>query len=306
MKKILVIGSLNMDLVTQVKRTPLIGETVHGTGYKEISGGKGANQAVAIGRLGGQVAMVGKVGMDSFGDTLLDNLKVNSVNSQFVSPCADKATGLAMIMVNADGDNSIVVIPGSNGELKVEDVSKEWFEGVDYVLAQLETPMETIEQAFKLAKEMNITTILNPAPARELSESLIANTDIFIPNETEFQMITGIKPETEEDISEGTKRLYDKGIKEVIITLGKQGAYYLSHSGHRYKTSAYNVKAVDTTAAGDSFIGGLLTRLSIGDSIEDAMEYAMKVGALTVGRNGAQSSLPRAKDVEEFKGSKHK
>jgi len=210
-----------------------------------------------------------------------------------------------MIMVNEDGDNSIVVIPGANFDLLPKDIADDCFNGADYILAQLESPMNTIEKTFRLAKEKGITTILNPAPASILSKELISCTDMLIPNETEFEVITGIKPVNEQDIEKGVAILFESGIKEVLITLGKNGAYYLNDSGSRYRTSGYKVKAVDTTAAGDSFIGGILTRLSVGDDIKTAMEYAMKVGALTVSKKGAQSSLPTKMDVEDFKGVKY-
>lgn len=305
MGKIIVIGSLNMDLVTQVKKTPKVGETILGQGFKEIPGGKGANQAVSIGRLGGQVKMIGMVGDDAFGLALTSNLVKNNVDISQVGKSIDNATGLAMIMVNEDGDNSIVVIPGANFDLLKESINDSYVEDYDYVLAQLESPIESIEKAFRIAKEKGLMTILNPAPARELSEGLIRNTDMIIPNETEFELITGVAPENDQAIEKGVTVLFEKGISDVLITLGKKGGYYLNSKGVRHKVSGYSVNAIDTTAAGDSFIGGLLTRLSIGDDIEQAMEYAMKVGAMTVSRKGAQSSLPTQKEIENFEGVKN-
>lgn len=305
MGKIIVIGSLNMDLVTQVKKTPKVGETILGQGFKEIPGGKGANQAVSIGRLGGQVKMIGMVGDDAFGLALTSNLLKNNVDISQVGKSIDNATGLAMIMVNEDGDNSIVVIPGANFDLLKESINDSYVEDYDYVLAQLESPIESIEKAFRIAKEKGLMTILNPAPARELSEGLIRNTDMIIPNETEFELITGVAPENDQAIEKGVTVLFEKGISDVLITLGKKGGYYLNSKGVRHKVSGYSVNAIDTTAAGDSFIGGLLTRLSIGDDIEQAMEYAMKVGAMTVSRKGAQSSLPTQKEIENFEGVKN-
>lgn len=304
MKKILVLGSLNMDLVTRVKRTPKVGETLLGNGFDEIPGGKGANQAVAIGRLGGHVTMIGKLGEDAYAESLLKNLAANNVDCGYISRTGKSSTGIALIMVNDDGDNSIVVISGANFELLPEDIKAEQFAQVDYLLAQLETPIETIEKAFKLAKEHHVTTVLNPAPARTLSSELIANTDLLIPNETEFEELTGVRPDTEEEIHQGARLLFSKGIKAILLTLGKQGAYYIDDTMKTYETKSYVVDAIDTTAAGDSFIGGLLTKLSEGLTIEESIEYAMKVGAITVSRNGAQSSLPTAKEIELFKGRK--
>lgn len=304
MDKILVLGSLNMDLVTRVKVTPKVGETTIGNGFSEIPGGKGANQAVAIGRLGGQVSMLGRVGDDSFGADLIKALNESHVDSADVKTVQGVATGTALIMVNDDGDNSIVVIPGANFELQPEDISREDFQSSQYLLAQLETPLETIEKAFSMAKEAGLKTVLNPAPAQQLSPSLIANVDLLIPNETEFEILTGHTPETEEGLAAGTKALFDLGVKALIITLGKSGALYLDSEGERVHVSGYVVEAVDTTAAGDSFIGGLLTALSKGSDIRSAMEFAMKVGAVTVTKHGAQSSLPTLDEIERFEGVK--
>lgn len=306
MKNILVIGSLNMDLVTHVKKTPRVGETVLGNGYSEIPGGKGANQAVAIGRLGGAVSMLGMVGSDNFGQVLTSNLKINNVSTGYLYETSDESTGLAMIMVNQDGDNSIVVVPGANFELTPDNIKDEHLNKVDYVLGQLETPIETIEEIFVRAKKKGIKTILNPAPARKISKDLMRNIDLLIPNETEFQLITGITADTNENIRIGAKKLFNSGVKEIIITLGKDGAFYLNDQGKEYKAKGYKVHAVDTTAAGDSFIGGLLTQLSFDKSIEEAIDYAMKVGAVTVSRHGAQSSLPDADEIENFTGEKYK
>ncbi len=305
MKQILVIGSLNMDLVTHVKCTPQVGETVLGKGLSEIPGGKGANQAVTIGRLGGNVTMLGMVGDDNFAQTLLSNLTINNVDTKYIKTANNISTGLAMIMVNDDSDNSIVVIPGANFELKPTMITSEHLKDVDYVLAQLETPLETIETMFIKAKELGVKTILNPAPARILDQNLIDHTDMLIPNESEFELITGIKADSIANIKHGANLLFARGVKEILITLGKNGAYYLNCDGHEYSAKGYNVNAVDTTAAGDSFIGGLLTRLSLGNTIEASIDYAMKVAAITVSRHGAQSSLPNTLDITNFEGVKH-
>jgi ribokinase len=293
-----------MDLVTKVKRTPKVGETLLGVGFDEIPGGKGANQAVAIGRLGGHVSMLGMVGNDNYGKDLLDNLKMNHVESNLIMTSESKSTGLAIIMVNEDGDNSIVVISGANYEMNPDQITSECFDGSDYLLAQLETPIETIEKAFIWAKEKNMTTILNPAPAKELTKELIAHTDLLIPNETEFEELTGVKPNSEEDMKSGAKILFDMGIQEILLTLGKNGAFYIHKDGQTYTTQSYEVNAVDSTAAGDSFIGGLLTQLAQDRSMEESIEFAMKVGAMTVSRYGAQSSLPTLNEIEGFEGVK--
>ncbi|MDF1616434.1 ribokinase [Petrocella sp. FN5] len=302
MKKILVLGSLNMDLVTRVKITPKIGETLLGEGLEQIPGGKGANQAVAIGKLGGEVAMLGRVGMDGFGDVLMKNLATNGVEAQLTKAVQGPPTGVALIMVNDSGDNSIVVIPGANFALKKEDLTQEMFEGCDYLLAQLETPIETIEAAFSMAKEQGLYTILNPAPARTLSKQLIGLTDLLVPNETEFETLTGIHPDSEAHIKEGAQVLFDRGVKAIIITLGEDGACHVDATGDLHYEKGHKVKAVDTTAAGDSFIGGLLYGMAQGEGIKEAMKRAVIVGALTVTKLGAQSSLPTLKEVEDYVG----
>lgn len=304
MKKILVLGSLNMDLVTNVKITPKVGETIIGRGFSEIPGGKGANQAVAIGRLGGDATMLGRVGSDNFGTDLIEALKESGVHSEAVEKVDGVPTGTALIMVNDDGDNSIVVIPGANFELKPKDIKDEHFKGMDYLLAQLETPIETIEYAFARAKALGLQTVLNTAPAQKLSEELISNVDLLIPNETEFEILTGFSPETRDGLDAGTALLFEQGVKALIITLGKNGALYVGNDGEKLHVNGYSVKAIDTTAAGDSFIGGLLTSLSKGESIKVAMEFAMKVGAVTVTKHGAQSSLPTLGEIESFEGLK--
>lgn len=302
MKRILVLGSLNMDLVTRVKMTPQVGETILGNGFDQIPGGKGANQAVAIGKLGGKVAMLGCVGKDDFGAVLTANLMKNDVDSAKVKTVDGVPTGLAMIMVNESGDNSIVVVPGANFSLQPDDLSKNDFVGFDYCIAQLETPVETIARAFELAKEVGVTTVLNPAPARGLPENLVAHTDLLIPNETEFFSLAGYDTQCRASIEAGASVLYGKGVQALLITLGAKGAIYLDKDGTVIQQSAYRVEAVDSTAAGDSFIGGFVTALAEGQNVEAAMAFAMKVAAITVTRHGAQSALPDRKEVEAFKG----
>lgn len=297
MKKINVLGSLNMDLVTNVNITPKVGETILGSGFSQIPGGKGANQAAAIGRLGGNVSMIGKVGCDSFADQLIDSLSKDNVDLINVQKSKDCPTGIALIMVNADGDNSIVVIPGANFDIKPEDITREKLDG-DYLVAQLETPLEVIESTFKLAKENNITTVLNPAPAKKLSEQLLSSVDILVPNETEFELLTGYNALIESELDLGVEKLINLGTSLVIITLGSNGSVLCDGKEKKYFKSN-KVEAVDTTAAGDSFIGGLLYSLSNGKSIEDGIVFASKVASITVTRSGAQSSLPTIEEVNE-------
>ncbi len=296
MKKILVVGSLNMDQITKVNITPKVGETVFGEGIELIPGGKGANQAVAMGKLGADVEMIGVIGKDENGQLLLDNLNKMHVKHNKVKVDEETPTGIALIMVNESGDNSIVVIPGANSRLLPEQVDESWFKDIDIVVCQLETPIETIEDVMKKAKQMGIMTVLNPAPARILPESLLSNVDLLIPNETEFEILTGIEIKTKEDFIQGFELLKHQGITEMIVTLGDKGAWYTD--GVKYfEIESLRVNVVDTTAAGDSFIGGLVYQLSCGESIEEAIGFANRVAAITVTRFGAQSSLPYYDDV---------
>lgn len=296
MKKILVVGSLNMDLVTKVNCTPKVGETVAGQGLAFIPGGKGANQAVALGKLGAQVEMIGVVGNDGNGKILLNNLKEMAVTSK-VRVDDSAPTGTALIMVNASSDNSIVVIPGANDTLRPKDVIEEWFHGIDLVLCQLETPLDTIEKVMKKAKLSGAKTILNPAPAKKLSNDLLKHVDLLVPNETEFESITGVKITCDDDIKNGYAILNKIGINEIIVTLGKDGACY--YNGHDFiKVHAQVVDAIDTTAAGDSFIAGVCDSLARGYDIKKALDIGTKVAAITVTRFGAQSSLPYRKELD--------
>ncbi|MEA3423200.1 MAG: ribokinase [Bacillota bacterium] len=303
MKKILVIGSLNMDIITKVKKTPKVGETILGEGLINVPGGKGANQSVALGKLGVDVKHVGKVGNDNFGEVLRNNLKKNNVDINYVRTDKKEPTGTALIMLNENGNNSIVVIPGANFKLKKEDIDEDMIKSSDILLSQFETPMETIEKSFEIGRRNGIYTVLNPAPARRIKNELLKNVDLLIPNETEFEVLTGIKIDNVDDVVKGSKELLKNGVKEIIVTMGEDGVVHINKNGFK-KYSAYNVKAIDTTAAGDSFIGGLLSRIALDETIEKSIEYAIKVSALTVMKIGAQSSLPSLEEVSRFDGLK--
>jgi ribokinase len=299
MKKILVVGSLNMDLVTELNRTPKVGETTIGGNIVKIPGGKGANQCAAMARLGADVAMIGRVGKDEYGDILIDTLKEFGAKTDGIKKDEKVDTGLAFIMVNADGDNSIVVIPGANFSLVKEDISRDMVEECDFVVAQFETPLEIVKEVFRVSKELGKKNVLNPAPAKEIDDEMISLVDILVPNETELEILTAIKIDGMDDIDRGAKALLDKGVEEVIVTLGKDGSKYYSKD-KTIKVDGKVVKAVDTTAAGDSYIGGLIYSLSKGMEIEEAMNYATMVSALTVTKKGAQSSLPSAKEIKDY------
>lgn len=302
MKNICVIGSLNMDLVVNVDAMPKPGQTIIGSNFKEVPGGKGANQAVAMARLNGNVSMIGKVGEDGFGQTLISSLKNDKVDTTYIQT-AKGSTGVALITVDKNAQNSIVVSPGANFEVKEEDIDNniKAIENSEIVVLQLETPLNTIKYALNKAKELNKYTILNPAPAVKLDDEIIKNVDLLTPNETELEIISGVSIETEEDIQKAAQIMIEKGVKELIVTLGSKGSLYINKEKSMFK-KAYKVEAVDTTAAGDSYTGALAVALSQDKGIEDAMDFASKVGALSVLKEGAQSSLPTLEDVKNFRG----
>jgi len=293
-RKILVIGSLNMDQVTRVDHTPRVGETVTGSGLHLNPGGKGANQAVALGKLGADVTMIGMVGSDASGAELKMNLSNMGVVDA-VSVTDSAPTGTAWIMVNANADNSIVVIEGANGALKPEHVNTSWFDNVDIVVLQLEIPYETVKKALEMAKSLGKLTVLNPAPAKALDFDMLSNVDILIVNETEFELVSDVHFTGIEALKTGYEKL---GIKQLVLTLGKDGAIYYDGETAT-NVPARVVKAVDTTAAGDSFIGGMLYAYSRGASMAQALTFATEVAAFTVTKLGAQSALPSMADLEE-------
>ena len=302
MKNICVIGSLNMDLVVNVDTMPKPGQTIIGSNFKEVPGGKGANQAVAMAGLNGNVSMIGKVGEDGFGQTLINSLKNDKVDTTYIQT-AKGATGVALITVDKNAQNSIVVSPGANFEVKEDDIDNniEAIKNSDIVVLQLETPLNTIKYALNKAKELNKYTILNPAPAVKLDDEIIKNVDLLTPNETELEIISGVSIESEEDIQKAAQIMIEKGVKELIVTLGSKGSLYINKEKSMFK-KAYKVEAVDTSAAGDSYTGALAVALSQDKGMEEAMDFASKVGALSVLKEGAQSSLPILEDVENFRG----
>lgn len=301
MKKILVIGSLNMDLVSKVEYMPKPGETVIGSEFLQVPGGKGANQAATIGKLGGDVSMMGKVGDDDFGRHLMESLKESGVDTSSLGIQSDSPTGTALIMVDSEGENSIVVIPGANFKVdgKYIDENIEEIKKADIVVSQLETPIETVERSFKAAKELGKYTILNPAPAKELTKGLIESIDLLIPNETELELLSGMKIGSKEELIRAAKLMIGKGVKQLIITLGSKGAMYID-SQEAFEVPSFKVDAVDTTGAGDSFTGALSYSIANGHNIKESMRFASKVGALTVTKFGAQSSFPTIDEVLNF------
>ena len=300
MKKVVVAGSINMDLVTVCERAPKGGETLFGKEFFQVPGGKGANQAVAIGKLGTQVTMLGKIGNDSFGKDLVASMKNSGVNTEYIENSAS-STGIAKIIVEANGQNRILVVSGANMDVDRAYIDRhiEVINNSDILVTQLEIPIDTVEYVLKKAKEAGKITILNPAPAAQLNDEIIKNSDIIIPNESELGIITN----TLNEIEAAAQKLLNMGVKELIVTLGSQGSLHLNKKGSTIH-SAYKVNAVDTTAAGDSFIGGLVKNIQ-DDNLDEAIEFATKVSAITVTRKGAQISIPTIEEVENFKGEKN-
>ena len=306
MKKIVVIGSINMDLVTICKRVPNGGETLFGDEFFQVPGGKGANQAVAISKLGTDVTMLGKVGKDSFGKDLIEAMKKSGVDTNYIE-YGEKSTGIAKIIVEENGQNRILVVAGANYEVDKDYVDRhlDIIKSCDILVAQLEIPVETVAYALAKAKEFGKMTILNPAPAKELDDEIIKNSDLIIPNESELSVITGMKTDSQEEIKEAGKKLLNLGVKDLIITLGSKGSLFFNKEICEFH-SAYKVKAIDTTAAGDSFIGGLVRELDLNmKNIGEAIEFATKVSAIAVTKKGAQTSIPTIEEVSNFKGVKN-
>jgi len=299
-KTVLVVGSLNLDLVAAAKRLPGKGETVFGDSFATFPGGKGANQAVAAGKLGAAVKMVGCVGRDGFGKDLLASLKVSNVSTDFVEQ-VDNTTGTALITVDATGSNTIVVVGGANLDCSTGAVDKALAAIAEpgILVVQNEIPQETVEYAIKTAKDQGWTVIFNPAPARALSPEIMPLVDIIIPNETEMAVLTGSSIHTDDEAISAAKKLLAAGIGTVIITMGSKGALCCSGS-EQYQVKPYQVKAVDSTAAGDAYTGALAAGLAEGKTLRDSMEFASAAAALSVTRAGAQPSLPWRNEVDDF------
>ncbi|HKJ38135.1 MAG TPA: ribokinase [Anaerolineales bacterium] len=298
MSNILVVGSLNADLVVRTPRFPQPGETISGEDLQVIPGGKGANQAVAASRLGANVSMLGRVGKDNFGDFLLENLKSNNVDSQLVQR-DDSSTGTATIIVDANGQNSIVLSAGANGKVSSLDVDHASFSNFGLLLLQLEIPTPTVLSAAKHARENGLTVILNPAPAKNIPDELVSLTDFIIPNETELSLLTDQTVNDTSSAERAAKSLIKRGPKTVIVTLGSNGALVVTRELTQH-ILAFKVDVVDTTAAGDSFIGGFATVLLENKSLEDAVRYGCATGALATTKFGAQPSLPTKEEVERL------
>ncbi len=298
---ILVIGSLNMDMVVVAPRHPQVGETILGNSYATYPGGKGGNQAVAAARMSGNVTMIGCVGRDDFGRSLLDNLMNNQVNTSAIKETDVTHTGTAMITVDSQGKNSIIVVPGANYQLLPADMDliEPVIASARLVVLQLEVPLITVSHAIEIACKHRIPVILNPAPAQPLPEDLLRKIDYLIPNETELGLLTGMPVETLAEIESACQRLVARGVKGVVLTRGEKGAYYQDKQ-KQLNISSYAVQAVDTTAAGDAFIGGFASSILEGKEVRSAIMYGCAAGALACTKAGAQTSLPTRQEVEGF------
>jgi ribokinase len=299
--KIVVAGSSNTDMVVKVPHIPAPGETIMGTDFLTIPGGKGANQAVAAARAGAEVTFMACVSDDAFGTKSIENYRQDGIETSCIKVQPGTHSGIALINVAADGENSISVAPGANSYLLPEDIGRfaDAFKGAQLVLAQLEIPMETVEAVAEAAWSEGIPFILNPAPGAEISAGLMGKVTIITPNETEAAILTSRKQFTDEDIPVMAEELYSRGVKTVIITLGSKGVY-LKSNDFEGMIPGYKVQAVDTTAAGDVFNGALASALASGVSLKEAVAFAQKAAAISVTRMGAQPSAPSAEEIGEF------
>jgi ribokinase len=296
---IAVVGSANMDLVARAPRMPRPGETVIGGDLATVPGGKGANQAVAAARLGADVSFVGRIGDDAFGSKLLRNLSAEGVSTRCLGLAPGAATGVALIIVDDTGQNSIVVAPGANMRLTVADVeaARDVICAASVLLLQLESPMEAVTRAAELAQAHDVTVVLNPAPAQSVPSRLISLIDVIVPNESETAMLTGEPVDTESKGEQAARALLGMGIETVILTLGERGAL-LAHAGQVERFRAFDVTPVDTTAAGDAFLGAFAVATAEGRSVREAVCWGNAAGALATTRLGAQPSLPSREAVE--------
>ena len=305
MNKICVLGSMNMDLVLKVKDMPKVGETILSKSFQKIAGGKGANQAVAAKRSGAEVFMISKIGKDENGRELRDKLVEDNIDVKYVFEDRIEPTGMALIMVNDNGNNSIIVNAGSNMTLTKEEIhsAESLIKESDIIISQFETPEDITIEAFKMAKENGKVTILNPAPAKKIKDELLNYTDIIVPNETEAELLTGIEIKDIEDAKKAGEIFLGKGVKFTIITLGEKGAALIGKDFCEI-VPAYRVNAIDTTAAGDSFIGGLSSKLDTKnlekETLISSIRFGNKVSSIAVQRKGAQTSIPYLKEVLEI------
>ena len=300
-KKIIIVGSSNTDMIIKAPRIPKPGETILGGDFTTASGGKGANQAVAAARAGGEVIFVACVGDDVFGSQAVKSFQKDRIDTRFVKVDPESPSGVALIFVDDEGENSIAVASGANAKLFPGDIrsAKSIFTDAAVMVAQLETPMDTIREAILLAYDHHVTTVLNPAPAQLLDDELLKHISILTPNETETELLTGVHVDSESTAKQAAVKLMAKGIETVIITMGPQGSF-VANGGDFYMVPGFKVKAVDTTAAGDVYNGALAVALSAGEKLYDAVVFASAAAALSVTKLGAQPSAPVKEEIEAF------
>lgn len=299
MKRVVVVGSFVMDLVVWASRRPVKGESILGDDFAMFPGGKGANQAVAAARLGADVAMIGRLGEDAFGDMFLQVFSEEGINSEYVVRDSREGTGVGTPVIDGDGDNSIVMIPRANKRLSVEDINNasRVLEQCDVLLVQLEVPVEASMRAAEIAHKAHAKVILDPAPAMSIPEEFFPLIDIIMPNEVEFQMLTGTPADTLESVKKGSRVLMDKGIEAVIVTVGSRGAFVV-REGYAKQVPAWPVDKVrDTTGAGDAFAGAFAVAQAGGLGISDSVNLAVRAGAYSVTKAGAIPSMPSLSDL---------
>jgi ribokinase len=300
-KNVLVVGSSNTDMTVRLPRIPGPGETILGRAFAMAGGGKGANQAVSAARAGGGVTFIARVGEDVFGAEALSGLKAGGIDVRFVTRDPALPSGVALISVADDGENAISVAPGANAALTPDDIlrAETAFDGTDIVLLQLETPVETVLAAAGLARKRGIPVILNPAPARPLDDGLLASVSILTPNASEAALLAGVETASAAGVRLAAAALRGRGPRLVIVTLGDKGCYAVSKDFDAF-VPAFNVRAVDTTAAGDVFNGSLAVALAEGMGLADALRFSSAAAALSVTKPGAQPSAPSRSEIEAF------
>ncbi|HDA9154194.1 TPA: ribokinase [Staphylococcus aureus] len=300
--KVVILGSTNVDQFLTVERYAQPGETLHvEEAQKAFGGGKGANQAIATARMQADTTFITKIGTDGVADFILEDFKVAHIDTSYIIKTAEAKTGQAFITVNAEGQNTIYVYGGANMTMTPEDVinAKDAIINADFVVAQLEVPIPAIISAFEIAKAHGVTTVLNPALAKALPNELLSLIDIIVPNETEAELLSGIKVTNEQSMKDNANYFLSIGIKTVLITLGKQGTYFATKNQSQH-IEAYKVNAIDTTAAGDTFIGAFVSRLNKSqDNLADAIDFGNKASSLTVQKHGAQASIPLLEEVNQ-------
>ena len=300
--RVTVIGSLNVDTILEIPRLPKPGETLAMGDQSFAGGGKGSNQGIAAGRAGADTYFIGKIGDDANGKFMVKSMTDSGINVDHVTVTNDAKTGQAFILLDKNGQNSILVYGGANQVLSTKDVdnAKDTIAKSDFIITQFETPLNVAEAAFKVAKENNVVTILNPAPAQEtIPASLLAVSDLVVPNETECQTLTGVEITDEASMIKGAEKLHAMGAKGVIITVGSKGAFYHTADGNYGFVDAFKVNAVDTTAAGDTFIGALSSQLKPDFSnLAEAIRFANRASSITVQRMGAHPSIPTLAEIE--------